>query len=518
MLIALLRYEAQKTGQNLHLRRQAPEDNRSSGKQDPLLGRDIAGRYRIHRLIAKGGMGSVYEAEQIPLGRKVAIKILHEPPNSGDSSSFERRFFLEASTLARLNHVHTVTLHDYGQTDDDIFYLVMEYVDGVSLSRVLKAEKRLTPDRCVRLMLQVARALKNAHRHGIVHRDLKPGNLLIKEDEGEEVVKVVDFGLVKLTEGDQQITVTGMILGSPHCMAPEQVEGGEVDERTDIYALGVLLYRCLSGIYPFHGNTTAATMIAHVREPVPKMGEHVPSLFLPEGLEEIVGKCLAKAPEDRFQSMGELIHELAACGEVSPEDFTGVSTLVEVQPASRLPFIAGGVVALALVVGTLTWLFGSGSDVTQPAAVVAPTPVSVALRSNPSGAEVWSDDRLLGTTPLNVQLQSEGEVDARAFTFKMEGYVHANILRDLAGQDAMEVEIDLEALPSDAPLLPPDPDLEQAPPEPATKQAEPIRSRPLPEKPPVEPALSPETEDAAEDPPGEDKDALPAGYKSNPFD
>ena len=145
MLIALLRYEAQKTGQNLHLRREPPGDDRSSRKQDPLLGRNIAGRYRINRLIAKGGMGSVYEAEQIPLGRKVAIKILHEPPHSVDSSSFEQRFFLEASTLARLNHVHTVTLHDYGQTDDDIFYLVMEYVDGVSLAGALKQEKRLAP-------------------------------------------------------------------------------------------------------------------------------------------------------------------------------------------------------------------------------------------------------------------------------------------------------------------------------------------------------------------------------------
>lgn len=463
-------------------------------------------------------MGSVYEAEQLPLGRKVAIKILHEPPNSVDSQAFERRFFLEASTLARLNHVHTVTLHDYGQTQDDIFYLVMEFVDGVSLSHALKREKRLAPDRCIRLMLQVARALKHAHRHGMVHRDLKPGNLLIKEEEGEEVIKVVDFGLVKLTEGDQQITVTGMILGSPHCMAPEQVEGGAVDERADIYALGILLFRCLSGTYPFHGSTTAATMIAHVQEPVPKMGEHAPSLSLPEGLEEIVSTCLSKDPNDRFQSMGDLIHALAACGEVPPEDFTAVSTIVEVQPGGRLPFIAGGLVALALVVGTLAWLFGPSTSTPEPSAVVAPTPVSVALRSTPSGAEVWSNDRLLGTTPLNLQLESQGPVDQRAFTFKMDGYVPANLLRDLAHQDTVDVEITLEVLPLDEPLLPPDPDVDADPP---TKQAEPIEDRPLPQKPPVQPAesTSKEFDDPKEDEPkAENEEDLPAGYKSNPFD
>ena len=467
-------------------------------------------------------MGSVYEAEQVPLGRKVAIKILHEPPNSGDSAAFERRFFLEASTLARLNHVHTVTLHDYGQTQDGIFYLVMEYVDGVSLSRALKVEKRLTPDRCIRLMLQVARALKHAHRHGMVHRDLKPGNLLIKEEEGEEVVKVVDFGLVKLTEGDQQITVTGMILGSPHCMAPEQVEGGDVDERTDIYALGILLFRCLSGTYPFHGGTTAATMIAHVKEPVPKMGEHVPSLTLPDGLEDIVTKCLAKDPNDRFSSMGEVIRELAACGEVPPEEFTAVSTIVEVQPASRTPLIAGGLVALALVAGTLFWLFGrEPASVADAPALVEQVPVQVALRSTPPGARVYSNDKLLGVTPLNLQLDSVGAKDQRDFTFKLDGFVQANVLRDLAGQDSVDVDVALEALPTDQVVLPPDPVLDDVPDaKPVRKVVRPVAKKQVPKTVPVQPVKTvPEVVDSKEDvEPTDDEKTPPAGYKANPFD
>ena len=185
-------------------------------------------------------MGAVYEAEQRPLGRRVAVKVLQEPPNSGDSDAFQRRFFLEAATLAKLDHPNTVTLFDYGQTKDHIFYLVMEYVDGPALSKVLKQSQGvLEPHRVLTLMAQVSDALENAHRAGVVHRDLKPGNLLVTQDSsGKELVKVVDFGLVKLTEGDQAITVTGMIMGSPHCMAPEQVQGDPVDHRADVYAIG----------------------------------------------------------------------------------------------------------------------------------------------------------------------------------------------------------------------------------------------------------------------------------------
>jgi len=486
-------------------------DNRATRTNDPFLGREIAGRYRIDRLIAKGGMGSVYQAQQVELGRKVAVKILHEPHDNGDPAAFEGRFLLEASALARLSHPHTVTLHDYGQTPQGSFYLVMEYIDGVPLSRLLKVEKRLAPDRCIRLMLQVTRALKHAHRHGTIHRDLKPGNLLIRQEEGEEVVKVVDFGLVKLKEGDQHITVTGMIMGSPHCMAPEQVEGGTIDERTDIYAMGILLFRCLTGTYPFHGKTAAATMIAQVNDAIPCVSEYLPAL--PDGLEEVVTRCLQKDPNDRYQSMNQLLRDLAASGEVSTEDFTPVSTIMEPQQQeSRVPLLLGAAVALTLVGGTLYWLF---APTPQPTPIVQRLPVEVALRSTPSGAQVYSRDLFLGVTPLNVQLQAEGEHDERDFVFQLDGHVQAKVLRDVAGQEALEIEVDLAPEPVEEPIT--------TPPDPVVK---PLRHKPVAKAPAVE-TPPPVSEGATDDSPWAtggsstettEEPATPEGYKENPFD
>ena len=496
-----------------------------AAKPDPLVGRELAGRYRVLRRIAKGGMGSVYEAEQVPLGRRVAIKILHEPPNSNDSASFERRFFLEASTLARLSHPHTVTLHDYGQTQDGTFYLVMEFVRGRTLSRLLQAEGPLSPERTISLMVQVARALKHAHRHGVVHRDLKPGNLLIAQEDGDDHVKVVDFGLVKLTEGDQSITVTGMILGSPHCMAPEQVQGDEIDERADIYALGVLLYRCMAGEYPFHGQTTTATMIAHVNEPIPQLTVRYPDLELPEGLEEIIERCLAKDPADRFPDMGAVIKALANCGELPPEEFTALSTIVEPAPSPRRPLIIGGALLLgALIVGGSFWLNQEPQVATAPSAdgSAAARTVELSLRSTPSGAEVRSGERVLGHTPMNLTLESTASPDQRSFEFSLPGYVSARIERDLSAADQIEIATELERLDVPAVLeLPPDPDLEEleidrprvAKPPRTTSKKTPTKTA---EKTVEDTTTAEGTGEATTD--GQDEKEAPAGYKANPFD
>lgn len=484
-----------------------------AAKPDPLVGRELAGRYRILRRIAKGGMGSVYEAEQVPLGRRVAIKILHEPPNSSDSASFERRFFLEASTLARLSHPHTVTLHDYGQTQDGTYYLVMEYVRGRTLSRLLQAEGPLAPERVISLMVQVARALKHAHRHGVVHRDLKPGNLLIAQEEGADHIKVVDFGLVKLTEGDQSITVTGMILGSPHCMAPEQVQGDEVDERTDIYALGVLLYRCLAGEYPFHGQTTTATMIAHVNDPVPRLHERYPDLVLPEGLDSIVERCLSKNPADRFADMGSVIKALASCGDIAPEDVTALSTIVEPGPDRTKPaLIAGAVLLGAVIIGGALFFDTNPQTATAPqTTATASRTVDLQLRSTPAGAEVRSGERVLGHSPMNLTLESTANPDLRSFEFSLPGFVSARIERDLASADSIEIEAQLEQLEVPSVLeLPPDPDIEDLV-EIAPRRPRNVRSKTPPAVVEEAPAETPETPEVTET-------EAPAGYKANPFD
>jgi serine/threonine-protein kinase len=305
---------------------QKPGVRSAPSRAEPNGGTVIADRYRVDRLIARGGMAAVYLATHVKLNRSVAVKILSPPPEADESSAFEQRFRLEAETLAQLDHPNIVAIHDFGELHEEgRFYLAMEFIDGPRMSDILK-DGPLPPDRALNLILQVASGLAYAHKRGVIHRDLKPSNLLIKtKDDGTELVKVVDFGLVKLSEADQSITRAGLILGSPHCMAPEQVRGGDVDHRVDIYATGILLFRSLTGQYPFHGANSAATMIAHLNQPVPTFFSVAPELQVPAGLEEIVRRCLAKNPGDRFADMKELIDALALCAQVPADRFRSVS-------------------------------------------------------------------------------------------------------------------------------------------------------------------------------------------------
>lgn len=470
-------------------------------------------------------MGAVYEAEQRPLGRRVAVKVLQEPPNSGDSDAFQRRFFLEAATLAKLDHPNTVTLYDYGQTKDQIFYLVMEYVDGPSLSKVLKkCGGIMEPHRVLTLMAQVTDALANAHHAGVVHRDLKPGNLLVTRDSaGNEQVKVVDFGLVKLTEGDQAITVTGMIMGSPHCMAPEQVQGENVDHRADVYAIGVLLFRCLVGHYPFHGSTTTATMIAHIQQPVPSLGKLAPDLVLPEGLEQVVQRCLAKDPKERFQDMRELGRVLRACIEVPADQFTTVSTLMEPGPAelpppSKPPWaLIAGLGALVAVLG-LALFFSQRSPPSQEVPTLPAPPVltTVSLNSAPSGATVLVEGERMGTTPLVVDLPA----GTTQFELRLDGYDPLTLRKELVAGQPTDMDLTLSAVATPAPQDKPDlgsgtRDL----PRPQTKPV--VKEEPVPAAKidPPDPDPAPATMDPTPEPePPVKEDEAPAGYKSNPFD
>lgn len=301
---------------------------RSEARNEPRGGSIIADRYQVDKLIARGGMSTVYLAHQTKLNRAVALKVLSPPPAGEEAAAFEQRFRREAQTLAQLDHQNIVVLHDYGETEDGRYYLAMEYIDGPRLSDLLK-DGPLGAQHALSLLVQVCAGLRYAHKRGVVHRDLKPSNLLIRQnDDGIEQVKIVDFGLVKLTETDQSITRAGLILGSPHCMAPEQVKGLEIDHRADIYAVGVLLFRMITGQYPFHGTNSAATMIAHLNHPIPTFYSIAPELELPVGLEEVVRRCLAKHPSERYASMRDVIDALGPLMDAPPEGL-GVRTMTQ---------------------------------------------------------------------------------------------------------------------------------------------------------------------------------------------
>ena len=290
--------------------------------RDQRIGETLVGRYKLDKLIGRGGMGRVYRATQLPLNRSVAVKILN-PEFQKKDRQFVRRFFLEAATAARLTHPNTITVFDYGESDTGELFIAMEYLQGRPLSLVLSGEGPFETVRTLHIATQICRALREAHAKGIVHRDLKPGNILLM-DEGEDidVVKVLDFGLVKLFNApdlddghplspdpsDGELTRAGMFLGSPKYMSPEQIQGVAVDPRTDIYSLGVLMYQMATGRAPFTGSTSVEVIYKHVNDPPPPLTTG--GLDVPPELQAIILRCLAKRQDDRYSSMGALLVHL----------------------------------------------------------------------------------------------------------------------------------------------------------------------------------------------------------------
>ena len=266
---------------------------------DPHLGRVVAG-YRIEERIGRGGMGLVYRAEHINLRRRAAIKII--APELAEASGFRERFNREARIAAALQHPNIVTVYDAGE-EDGLLYLAMQYIEGSDLSSVLRTQGRLRPYRALDVCRQVAAALDAAHGQGLIHRDVKPANVLI---EGRTAF-LTDFGLTKRLEGTHtQLTKAGDVVGTIHYVAPEQIEGGRVDTRTDIYSLGCLVYHCLSGELPFARDTDIAVIYAHLSEEPPRITSVRPEL--PGGLDAVIAKALEKAPERRFQTCADLMN------------------------------------------------------------------------------------------------------------------------------------------------------------------------------------------------------------------
>jgi len=276
---------------------------------DPLLGTVLDGRYRLTSFIAEGGMGRVYKAVQETLDRVVAVKLLKD--QTGGSSEFQRRFFLEASLCARLNHPNTIRIFDYGCHQEQLFYIVMEYLEGRSVRQMLIDQGPLSPIEALTVAQQVCDALIEAHGSGLVHRDLKPSNLFATQDGmGRERVRILDFGVVKQLESDIEITQVQSVVGSPQYMSPEQIRGEGVDGRADLYALGAILFQLLSGRVPFSGRDPMAVVMKHITEPVPAIAQLNPSALVPASVEGIVYRAMAKSPDDRFQTALEMMETI----------------------------------------------------------------------------------------------------------------------------------------------------------------------------------------------------------------
>jgi serine/threonine protein kinase len=246
-------------------------------------------------------MGVVYRAQHVHLGRTVAIKLLN--PELAQNAEFRERFIREARAAAELEHPNIVPVYDAGEAEGRLF-LAMKFIEGTDLSNVLLEEGKLTPERTLFLLRQLADALDAAHRRGLIHRDVKPANALLDGDR----LYLTDFGLTRRVDNTRPLTQTGRAVGTAAYLAPEQIRGEPLDRRVDVYALGCVLYQCLAGQPPFARDTDMLTMWAHVGAEPPSISAERPDL--PQALDRVIKKSLAKAREDRYDSCGELIEEV----------------------------------------------------------------------------------------------------------------------------------------------------------------------------------------------------------------
>ena len=270
-----------------------------------MVGESIAGRYELEELAGTGGMSSVYRARDTLLERYVALKVLHEY-HGADAESIER-FRREARAVAQLSHPNIVTVIDRGE-DGGRQFIVFEYVDGENLKELVAREGPLPVGRALELGIQIGEGLACAHENGVVHRDVKPQNVLLN---GDGLAKVTDFGIARSLDVEHGMTQTGTIVGTSNYIAPEQASGRGVDERTDIYSLGVVLFELLTGDVPFPGENFVAVALRHVHEQAPSVLERRPDV--PLRVAHLVERALAKDPDDRFPSMTSMVAELRAC-------------------------------------------------------------------------------------------------------------------------------------------------------------------------------------------------------------
>jgi serine/threonine-protein kinase len=427
-------------------------------RQDPLIGQVLDGRYRVESVLGEGGMGIVYKAVHTTLRKPLAIKVLR--PEVSKNEQIVQRFKQEAQSASQIGNQHIIDISDFGELADGSTYFVMEFLNGQSLTHALEAGK-FDSDRTIYVAKQLCRALGAAHEIGIVHRDMKPDNVqLVQRGDDSDFVKVLDFGIAKVGGSTSKLTQAGQVFGTPHYMSPEQCAGTNVDHRTDIYAVGVMLYEMATGKVPFDADNLMGILTKHLYEnPIPPH-ELPPPVNVEPALEAVILKCLAKKPEQRYQTMAELANDLDAVENgLTPKAVVdqvqrstlGGQTVSELDAPGRITvrngsaggdaipgrkslapiMIGGGLLLAGGVVAFLVMSHGQDAHVVEPVnptpqqaaaqpalpapsptdvkpvdpkpADPAPAPVQVTIKSEPSGAEVYRGGALLGNTPLTLE-------------------------------------------------------------------------------------------------------------------
>ena len=445
--------------------------------KDALIGTVVDGRYRIEAQIGEGGMGVVYRVTHIAIHKTLALKLLRG--EMAKDPEVVQRFVQEAQAATSIGHENIIDINDFGKLPDGTAYFVMEYLNGRPLHELIKRGGSLPVSDAVQILKQIASALGAAHERGIVHRDLKPDNVFVlQRNELSNFVKVLDFGIAKVGTTKNKLTRTGMVFGTPHYMSPEQAAGQSVDARTDIYALGVIMYEMFTGRVPFDADTFMGVLTKHMFEtPAPMFGPEAERQL--GALEQITLRALEKKPENRYASMQELVEDLdRVLGGGRPRQIAGTrpsaeiadaleprtksemrieQRLAETQPElpvpKRWPYVVGAAALLLVVLVALLMLRG-GDDAapegppalarpavapplpsppaasSAPAASAdAPLPLapeppegdlqSIDIDTVPSGAEVIIDGAIIGRTPATLPRPHTGE---RSVELRLPGY------------------------------------------------------------------------------------------------
>lgn len=381
---------------------------RSASQTADLLGSVVADRYHILKKLGEGGMGTVYLAEHVKMGRKSALKVMN-PGMSNDPDAIAR-FNREASNASRLSHPNICGIYDFGETPDGVIYLAMEFVEGKALTEVIAGDGSLPAARAARIVQQTGDGLQVAHDAGIVHRDLKPDNIMVTTHrDGSDVVKIVDFGIAKASASDaQKVTRTGLVVGTPEYMSPEQLAGDTLDGRSDIYSLALVAFNCLTGTLPFPSQSAQEAMIMRLMERPRTLAEMRPDGPWSARLQEVMDRGLAREAENRYQSAAQFGRDFAeavaamrsgaaaddatavlgaptsAPAQTKPLPPTRVSGREEAMSLSSVPaavakkstmvpmLIGGAAVALVGVWGATQFLGGGDATTPMPEAAMAP--------------------------------------------------------------------------------------------------------------------------------------------------
>ena len=442
-------------------------------EQSKLVGQTIDGRYEVQKVLGEGGMGLVYRARHIVLNKPLAIKVLR--PDVSRDEEIITRFRQEAQSASAIGNQHIIDISDFGTLPDGSTYFVMEFLDGVDLTGAIEQAQQVDPRRLVHIAKQLCVALGAAHEAGIVHRDLKPDNIyLIKRGGDADFVQVLAFGIAKVGGSSSKLTRAGQVFGTPHYMSPEQCSGTGVDHRTDVYALGIILFEMVTGQVPYDADNLMGILTKHLYEPIPSPRTFVPEL--PADLEAVIVKSIAKNADERYQNMTELYEDLLrveqGVGTVAIRETTKAVALPPAEEdASALPtqgsklplvlaivatMITGGIIAYVglmsdaddaaaqitndpvgtpSMVASPSMTLGAGTPTVEPTDTMAAemvtemaaapmeevaAPEVVAITSEPDHVEVFQDGVLVGTTPLTrFPKPSEGFVDLE---LRQDGY------------------------------------------------------------------------------------------------